>query len=195
MDPLVDQLPMRGEPEVTVLFLDLRDFTSFVDSHRSYEVFELLDEFYGLVGPIAVAQQATIERFTGDGVMLVFGDRNPCSDHAFQAAQTAISARQAVQALVPAWREAGYAGGMGSGMETGPVVLGCIGFDERRDYAALGRTTSVAARLCERARANEILVGPGTVAKLAGRFPLAIREPALLKGIRKKVALQEIPMS
>ncbi|MCK5804272.1 MAG: adenylate/guanylate cyclase domain-containing protein [Lentisphaeria bacterium] len=181
------------EREITVVFVDLRNFTSYVDSHTPEQVFQLVGELYEVIGPVVSKHGGTVERFTGDGIMAFFGDPISTPDHALRAVHMAIETRQSVEALEASWRQAGYDGGLGIGIATGMAALGAIGFDGRYDYAALGAPTSLAARLCSEASVDQILVGPCTAARVDGEIDLEGRGTVQLKGFRQVLELYEVP--
>ncbi len=144
--------------EIVVLFCDLRGFTSFAEIAAPEEVMELLKAYHSTLGPLIHAEQGTLERFTGDGMMIFFNDPIPCPDPAARAVRLAIAMRNSTQALAHNWQLRGYSIGFGIGVSQGYATLGRIGFEGRFDYAAIGTVTNVAARLCSEARDGQILV-------------------------------------
>ena len=145
---------------VTVVFLDLRGFTAFAESSEPEEVMELLREYHATMGRLVVEHQGTLERFTGDGMMVFFNDPIELADPEARAVTMALEMRDAVSGLSDSWRRRGHALelGIGIGITNGYATLGAIGFDERQDYAAIGTVTNQAARLCEAAAGGQILI-------------------------------------
>jgi class 3 adenylate cyclase len=144
--------------EITVLFCDLRGFTAFAEKADPEEVMRLLREYHGTVGALISQYEGTLERFTGDGLMVFFNDPLPCPDPAARAVQMAIAMRDAVQPLLEEWRRHGHTLGFGTGIDMGYATVGRIGFEGRFDYAAIGTVTNLSARLCQEANDGQILV-------------------------------------
>jgi len=144
--------------EVTVVFCDLRGFTAFSETTEPEEVMEVLREFHAAMGELIYRYEGTLERFTGDGMMIFFNDPLPCSDPAERAIHMAISMRSRVAELKARWQQRGHQLDFAVGVAMGYATLGKIGFEGRFDYAAIGTVTNLAARLCDEAKGNQILV-------------------------------------
>ena len=124
--------------EITALFCDLRGFTGFTDVADAEDVMALLREYHAAVGEIIVRYNGTLERYAGDGIMIIFNDPIPVSNPALQAVQMALEMRRAIDALTDKWRQLGHEIGFGIGIAHGYATLGTIGFEGRFDYAAIG---------------------------------------------------------
>ncbi len=144
--------------EVTVVFLDLRGFTAFAETSEPEEVMRVLREYHAEMGQVIVAHEGTLERFTGDGMMIFFNDPVPVPRPAEQALRMAVAMRERVAELGAAWRKRGYDLGLGVGIAEGYATIGAIGFEGRWDYGAIGTVTNLAARLCGEAKGGQILV-------------------------------------
>jgi adenylate cyclase len=144
--------------DIAVLFCDLRGFTAFAETGEPEEVMALLKGYHEALGPLIHRAEATLERFTGDGLMLFFNDPLPCEDAAERAVRLALEMRDAVGVLSQSWRRRGQQIGFGIGIAQGYATLGRIGFEGRIDYGAIGTVTNLAARLCSEAKDGEILV-------------------------------------
>jgi len=144
--------------KVTVVFIDLRGFTSFAESSEPEEVMELLGEYHGAMGRLIVAYDGTLERFTGDGLMVFFNDPIPVDEAEKRAVCMALDMRAAALRLDEQWKRRGHSLALGIGITSGYATLGAIGFEERQDYAAIGTVTNLAARLCEEAAPGQILI-------------------------------------
>jgi class 3 adenylate cyclase len=123
--------------EITALFCDLRGFTGFSESSDPEDVMALLREYHAAIGGIISKYGGTLERYAGDGVMVVFNDPIPVDNPALQAVSMAIEMRGAIGALVEKWRKLGHDIGFGIGIAHGFATLGTIGFEGRFDYAAI----------------------------------------------------------
>lgn len=177
--------------EVTVLFFDLRGFTTFVESADGPTVMSMLREFHAVAGPIIFAHDGTLERFMGDGMMVYFGDPDPHPDHANRAVRTAIEVRDAFIKLQKSWLQKNILLGLGAGIATGEALLGQIGFEGRHDYAALGIVTNTAARLCDIARPGQILLASRTVELVSEQRPRAAGK-ITLKGFSNSLTIFEV---
>jgi adenylate cyclase len=144
--------------EIVVLFTDLRNFTPFAEKSEPEEVMGVLAEYHRVIGSLVHAYEGTLERFTGDGVMVFFNDPIPCDDAAERAVRMALKIRDAVGELAERWRRSGHDLALGIGIAQNFATLGRIGFEGRFDYAAIGSVTNLAARLCGDARAWQVLV-------------------------------------
>ncbi len=144
--------------EITVVFCDLRGFTAFAETVEPEDVMVVLAEFHGAVGDLVHRFEGTLERFTGDGIVVFFNDPIPYEDAPQRAMRMAVAIRSRVGQLAEGWRRKGYDIELGIGIAQGHATLGRIGFEGRSDYAAIGSVTNLAARLCAEAMAGQILI-------------------------------------
>lgn len=149
--------------EVSIVFSDLRNFTHFSETSEPEEIMAMLGDFHALYGEIIFQYDGTLERFAGDGVMVFFGAPVRFKDHAARAVAMAVAARERLVDLRKKWKKLGYALDISFGISTGYVFVGNIGFEGRMDYAAIGKTTNLAARLCAAAKGGEILISRKTL--------------------------------
>ena len=170
----------RGE--VTVLFADLRGFSAFAESASPERVMALLAEFHAVMGRLIFEADGTLERFTGDGMMVFFNDPDPVPDHSAHAVRLALAMRAEAERLAAEWRRDGGPSGLSIGVARGLATLGAVGFEGRLDYAAIGSVTNLAARLCAEAGAGEIWVSEPVERELQGRFAMLALPPLQLKG-------------
>ena len=143
--------------DITVVFCDLRGFTAFAHAAPSAEIVDVLGAYHRAVGPVIVEMHGILERFTGDGLMIYF-DGAPLDEQAARAVRMAVRIRDAVAALASEWRRRGHALSLGMGIAAGAATLGPVGFEQRRDYAAIGPVTNLASRLCAAAGPGQVLV-------------------------------------
>ena len=144
--------------EIVVVFCDLRGFTAFAESSEPEEVMGVLGEYHAALGELIFRYEGTLERFTGDGLMVFFNDPIPLDKPAQRAVEMALSMRDRVRTLADGWSRAGHDLGFGVGIAQGFATLGRIGYEGRFDYAAIGSVTNLAARLCAEAGAGQVLV-------------------------------------
>jgi adenylate cyclase len=158
--------------EIVVVFCDLRGFTPFAEASEPEEVMEVLGTYHRELGELIHRFEGTLERFTGDGLMVFFNDPLPCPDAPARAIGMAVEMRDRVRALARDWAEDGHQLSLGIGIAQGYATLGRIGFEGRYDYAAIGSVTNLAARLCDEARPWQVLVTRRVLAA-AGNGPEA----------------------
>ncbi|MET0686800.1 MAG: response regulator [Solirubrobacteraceae bacterium] len=144
--------------EITVVFCDLHGFTPFAETVEPEDVMEVLREYHAALGDLIHRFEGTLERFTGDGLMVFFNDPIPCDDAPQRAVRMAVAMRARVAQLQEDWHRRGHDLGFGVGIAQGHATLGRIGFEGRSDYAAIGSVTNAAARLCDEAEPGQILI-------------------------------------
>ena len=144
--------------EIVVVFCDLRGFTAFAESSEPEEVMGVLKDYHTALGELIFRYEGTLERFTGDGLMVFFNDPFPLDKPAQRAVEMALAMRERVRTLAEGWSRVGHDLGFGVGIAQGFATLGRIGYEGRFDYAAIGSVTNLAARLCAEAGAGQVLV-------------------------------------
>jgi adenylate cyclase len=178
--------------EVTVVFCDLRGFTAFSETTEPEEVMGVLREFHAAMGEIIHHYEGTLERFAGDGMMIFFNDPLPCSDPARRAIHMAVAMRAGVAELKAKWRSRGHQLGFGVGVAQGYATLGKIGFEGRFDYAAIGTVTNLAARLCDEAKGDQILVSQRVYSAIDRLAEMETVGEVSLKGFSRPVPVYNI---
>jgi adenylate cyclase len=168
-----------------VVFLDLRGFTTFAETTDPEEVMGVLREYQTEMGRLILDYEGTLERFTGDGMMVFFNDPVPMPDAPERAIRMAQGMRARVRQLDIGWRQRGYSLGFGIGIAQGYATLGAIGFEGRWDYAAIGTVTNLAARLCGEARSDQILISQSLAAAVDQLASLEALGPLTLKGFAR----------
>jgi adenylate cyclase len=178
--------------EVTVVFLDLRGFTAFAETAEPEEVMGVLREYHAAMGKLILAHEGTLERFTGDGMMIFFNDPVPVANPAERAIRMALAMRQSVAELTAKWRKLGYDLDFGVGIAQGYATIGGIGFEGRWDYGAIGTVTNLASRLCGEAKPSQILVSQrllGTVEESVEVEPVG---ELTLKGFHRPITAHNV---
>jgi class 3 adenylate cyclase len=178
--------------EITALFCDLRGFTGFTESADAEDVMALLRDYHAAIGEIIIKYNGTLERYAGDGVMVVFNDPVPVDNPAPQAVLMALEVRDAIGALTEKWRRWGHDLGFGIGIAHGFATLGTIGFEGRFDYAAIGTVSNVASRLCDEAKPGQILISPRVLTKVENTVKVEPVGEFELKGIRRPLAAYNV---
>jgi class 3 adenylate cyclase/CheY-like chemotaxis protein len=178
--------------EVTVVFLDLRGFTAFAETSEPEEVMGVLREYHAEMGKLILQHEGTLERFTGDGMMIFFNDPTPVPNPAERAFRMAVAMRNRVSEMIAKWRKRGYDLDFGVGIAQGYATIGAIGFEGRWDYGAIGTVTNLAARLCGEAKPGQILISQrllGTVEELVEVEPVG---ELTLKGFSRPVTTHNV---
>jgi GAF domain-containing protein len=178
--------------EITALFCDLRGFTGFSESSDPEDVMALLRDYHAAIGQIVVKYNGTLERYAGDGVMVIFNDPVPVENPALQAVLMALEVRHAIGSLTETWRRWGHDIGFGIGIAHGFATLGTIGFEGRFDYAAIGTVSNVASRLCDEAKPGQILISPRVLTKVEDAVKVEPVGEFELKGIRRPLAAYNV---
>jgi class 3 adenylate cyclase len=178
--------------DIVVLFCDMRGFTGFSETAEPEDVMAVLREYHNALGPLIHRQEGTLERFTGDGMLVVFNDPVPCPDAALRAVRLAVDMREAVAALARSWAGRGHEIGFGVGIAQGYATLGRIGFEGRFDYTAIGTVTNVAARLCAEAKDGQILVTQRVAAAGDGLAEFERLGDVVLKGLSRPLAVLNV---
>jgi len=175
--------------EITVVFLDLRGFTAFAETAEPEEVMAVLREYHAEMGRLVLEHEGTLERFTGDGMMIFFNDPVPVPNPAERAIRMAVAMRERVTGLAQGWRKRGFDLDFGVGIAQGYATIGAIGFEGRWDYGAIGTVTNLAARLCGEAKPGQVLISRrmiGTVEELVEAEPVG---ELALKGFSRPVSV------
>jgi len=178
--------------EITALFCDLRGFTGFTESADAEDVMALLRDYHAAIGEIIIKYNGTLERYAGDGVMVIFNDPVPVENPALQAVLMALEVRDAIGALTATWSRLGHEIGFGIGIAHGFATLGTIGFEGRFDYAAIGTVSNVASRLCDEAKPGQILISPRVLMKVENAVKVEPVGEFDLKGIRRPLAAYNV---
>jgi len=178
--------------EVTVVFCDLRGFTAFTEATEPEEAMNVLREYHAALGELIFRYEGTLDRYAGDGVMILFNAPIQFADHTRRAVKMAVEMRDAIGILTERWRNRGHSLGFGVGIALGYATLGQIGFEQRLEYAAIGSVTNLASRLCDEAKAGQIVVSRrvfGMVEQWVDARPL---DDLSLKGFNHPVLAMDI---
>ena len=173
--------------EVTVVFLDLRGFTTFAETAEPEEVMGVLREYHAEMGQLILEHEGTLERFTGDGMMIFFNDPIEVPNPAERAVRMAVAMRDRVAHLAAGWRKRGWELALGVGIAQGYATIGAIGFEGRWDYGAIGTVTNLAARLCGEAKGGQVLIASRMAAAVEGVVDTEEVGALTLKGLARPV--------
>lgn len=178
--------------EIVVVFCDLRNFTSFAETSEPEEVMAVLAEYHHILGSFIHLHGGTLERFTGDGIMVFFNDPIQCEDAAERAVRMSIDIRDAVREVASRWQRRGHDLSLGIGVAQGFATLGRIGFEGRFDYAAIGSVTNRAARLCGEAAPWQVLVTDAVLSAIERVADSELVGDLLLRGFNRAVRVHSV---
>ncbi|MCC8968001.1 HAMP domain-containing protein [Bradyrhizobium sp. Pear76] len=178
--------------EVTVVFCDLRGFTAFTEATEPEEAMNVLREYHAALGKLIFKYEGTLDRYAGDGVMILFNAPIQLDDHTLRAVKMAVEMRETIGALTEKWRNRGHSLGFGMGIALGYATLGQVGFEQRLEYAAIGSVTNLASRLCGEAKAGQIVVSRRVYGMVEPHVEGRAIDDLVLKGFNHPILAAEI---
>lgn len=179
------ELLKSSRREVTALFCDLRGFTAFAEVAEPEEVMGVLASYHSATGPLVDRYEGTLERFLGDGMMVLFNAPVQCPNPAERAARLAVDLRASLSSQSTQWKRQGFELSFGIGIAHGHATVGSIGFEARHDYTAIGTVVNQASRVCDEAGAEEILLTQRVASACDGLLELEPIGAIGLKGFRQ----------
>jgi class 3 adenylate cyclase len=177
---------------MTVVFTDIRNFTTYTDNLEPEELFGLLDKYISEMTRLIHHFDGTLDKIIGDGMLIFFGDPLPMEDHAQRSVLMALEMQKKARELNQEWRCFGYDFGMGIGINTGYMTVGNIGSDMHMDYTVIGNQVNVASRLESQARAGQILVSQRTFSRVKDIVEAEKIGEILVKGVKNPVLTYNI---
>jgi len=184
-----------AEPQrkmITVVFTDIRSFSSITDSIEPEELFHLLDAYMSEMIRIIHIHDGTLNKIIGDGLLIFFGDPIPMEDQAERAVRMAIEMQKKIADLKGEWLQYGHELGVGIGINTGFMTVGNMGSDIHRDYTVIGNQVNVAARLQSVAKAGQVLISQRTYSKVKDMVSVEPMGEISVKGIHSPVMTYRI---
>jgi adenylate cyclase len=184
-------LRLGGENQtVTILFTDLRGFTSLAETIPPEEVVEILNQYFDAMTELVFAHGGTLDKYLGDGLMCLFGAPFTGERDALAATRAAIEMQIRLGQLNRASSRPPLR--MGIGINTGSAVVGYLGSARHMDYTAVGDAVNVAARLTSQAGAGQIVISDATYAQIASQIPVRRLPPMKVKGRVSSVNVYEV---
>jgi adenylate cyclase len=184
--------PGGRQIEISVLFADIRGFTAICERSTPSQVVEILNRYLDSMEAQVFLEEGTLDKYTGDGMMVLFGAPLPQSDHAERAIRTALRMQHTAAEISAECQGLEHTFVYGIGIATGQAVVGNIGSRRRLDYTAIGNTVNLAARLEGIASPGTILISQATwrrVRHMAVAHPL---EPVRVKNISRPVEVYRL---
>jgi adenylate cyclase len=202
LSPAIAELVMSGKVEVklggeprttTMLFTDIRGFTSRSETMRAEDIVAMLNDYFERMVEIVFRYEGTLDKFVGDEIMALFGAPVSSPDDAVRAVKTALAMLDELRRF----NEERVAGGqvsfeIGIGINTGEVVAGYIGSSKAMQYTVIGAPVNLSARLCSAAQGMQILIAENTWRQVKDYFEVRELEPIKPKGIAQPVRVFEV---
>ncbi len=179
--------PESQRKMMTVVFSDIRGFSTLTDDLEPEEIFQLLDRYLSAMIEIVHRFDGTLNKIIGDGLLIFFGDPISLEDHAERAVRMAVEMQEKVSELRGEWRGYNHDLGVGIGVNTGYMTVGNIGSETHRDYTVIGNQVNVAARLESMATAGQILISQRTYSKVESLVEVQFVGEIQVKGIHTPV--------
>jgi len=181
-----------GRRQISVLFADIRGFTTFSESVPPERVVAVLNRYLALMADSVLIHNGMVDKFLGDGLMAVFGAPLPSNDHAEAATRAGLHILRQVEALRTSYQ--GTKLSVGIGVHTGEAVVGSVGSSSRLEYTAIGDAVNVAARLQELAKPGALVISEATMRQLPQSLPIRVSPmaPVVLRGRSEPIGLFEI---
>ena len=187
--PDVRALALGGvKRQVTVLFADIRGFTSHAEYHAPEKVLDDLNSLLLAMVDCTFEEEGTVDKFIGDAILVLFNAPLDQPDHCCRAARTACRIQQRL-------RDHHSGLGVGIGVHVGTAIVGNVGTPERMEYTAVGTTVNLAARLCSAAGSGEVVISAELADALSDEFHVSPREPLLVKGIEEPLCVFTLTMA
>jgi class 3 adenylate cyclase len=169
--------------EITVLFADVRGFTSYSEKHDPEQVTKSLNEYFEVMVEVIAGHEGVLDKYIGDGLMVVFGSPVPQPDHVARAVITALEMQAALQSLnLKRMQRGDEPIQIGIGINTGLAISGNLGAIQRMEFTVIGDTVNTAARLESRAEKGQILIGKATYEKAKELVDAEALGPITVKG-------------
>ena len=179
--------------KITVLFADIRGFTAISEKEKPENVVGLLNKYFSAMTEVIFDHGGTLDKFTGDGLMAIFGAPTASEEDALNAVKAAITMQKRLEPLNNELTSEGYGRiSVGIGLHTGEATVGYIGSDMRSEYTAIGDTVNLASRLESNAQGGQILMSDATAEASGNLIPVNILEPLSVKNREQKVNVLEV---
>lgn len=178
---------------ITVLFADIRGFTSMSENENPENVVGLLNHYFTAMTEVIFDHGGTLDKYIGDGLMALFGAPTASPDDAKNALNAAVAMQKRLLALKSEPEDLGFQDiSIGIGLHTGVATIGYIGSERRSEYTAIGDTVNLASRLESNTTGGQILISDATASAAGAIFPMTKKEPLTVKNRKQPVDLFEV---
>ncbi|MBK9154814.1 MAG: FHA domain-containing protein [Chloracidobacterium sp.] len=181
---------------ITVLFADIRGFTSISEKEKPEKVVSLLNRYFSVMTDIIFEHGGTLDKYIGDGLMAIFGAPTAGAEDALNAVKAAVTMQKKIAQLNTELSAEGYENiSIGIGLHTGEATIGYIGSERRSEYTAIGDTVNLASRLESNAAGGQILMSEATAAASGNLVPVSVLEPLTVRNRVQPVSVLEVRWS
>ncbi|MEM4336894.1 MAG: adenylate/guanylate cyclase domain-containing protein [Candidatus Woesearchaeota archaeon] len=185
-----DRIDLKGETkEITILFSDIRGFTSMSEKMKPHDVVAMLNKYLGGLTDIIFKNKGTLDKYIGDCIMAIFGAPIDDKEHAFHAVKAGVEMRDKI---IEMQKRKKQKVGMGIGINTGIAVVGNMGSKERVDYTAIGDSVNLASRLCSNAKSGQVIISEETYKLVKDRIIAKDLGEIQVKGKAKPVKIYNV---
>jgi adenylate cyclase len=190
LDP--NSLQLGGKRvDITVLFADVRGFTSFSETQEPEKLVKILNRYLAAMAESVLSQEGTIDKFMGDAIMSWFNAPVPQADHTLRAVKAALALREAVEGLYKELPPAEHLA-FGVGIHYGDAILGLIGTERRLEYTAISDSVNTAKRLQENSAKNQIIISREAYARVKDDIEVKAIAPVAAKGKTAPLEVYEV---
>jgi adenylate cyclase len=188
---------LNKRTELTILFSDIRGFTSMSERMAPEEVVGLLNPYLQVMSEVIHKHGGTVDKYEGDAIVAFFGEPIPHPDHAIRAARASMEMRQELKKLTHEWQAEGRFTDvfeMGIGLNTGEVFVGLLGSEQRVNYTVIGDTANMAARLQDLTKEYgfPVLLSQTTYEQIKDEFTVHFVAETILRGKKEPVKIYRL---
>ena len=177
----------------TVLFADIRGFTSMSENMVAADVLHMLNEYFELMVEVAFKHEGTVDKFVGDEIMVIWGAPVEHPDNVSRAVRAAVDMQKTLADFNKIRQSEGQKPvNIGIGLNTGELVAGYIGSTKTMSYSVIGDTVNTAARLCSVAKAGQVIISEATYLKLGNEFESVKLDPVSVKGKSQPIGIHSV---
>ena len=183
------------QKDVTIMFSDIKSFTTHSSHMTPEEISTTLSEYFEAMTAIVFKYGGTVDKFIGDGLMVFYGAPEPQTDHAVRCVQAAIEMQKKCRELKARWEPAGRLPlKIRIGINSGPVVVGDLGSERRKEYTVIGSDVNLAQRLESNAPVEGILISEAVYHLIKNEIRTIARDPIIVKGLETPIVVFEVPV-
>ena len=194
-DPQKYIRPGGETKDLTVMFSDIRDFTTLSEGLTADELVHLLNEYLGEMTDVLFRNFGTLDKYIGDAIMAFWGSPYPQDDHAIRACSCALEMSRSLEKLNAKWKDDGRKPiSIGIGLNTGPVSVGNMGSDKRLAWTVMGDNVNLASRLegMTKQYRSQVVISEGTYRQVAKQFVCRDLDRIRVKGKLQPVTIYEL---
>ncbi len=185
-----DRIDLNGEEkDVTVIFADIRGFTSMSENMKPHEVVAMLNKYLGGMTEPIFENKGTLDKYIGDCIMAIFGAPLADKNHCLNAVKAAVKMRDKIVDMQKGKKKKV---GMGIGINSGVAVIGSMGSVQMASYTAIGDTVNTASRLCSKAEAGQVIISEETYQRISDKIKARSLGEITVKGKVKPIRIYDV---